>query len=131
MNTREIGRHYEEAAAAYLENEGIRIIDRNVTCGKLGEIDLIGIDPDMPAVVVPGVDEALGGEEAGTIVFFEVKYRKSDASGYPEEAVDLRKQKKIRRCAQYYLAYRPGKMYVRFDVIAVQGEEIRWYKDAF
>ena len=33
MNTRKIGQHYEEVAAAYLANEGIRIIDRNVTCG--------------------------------------------------------------------------------------------------
>lgn len=131
MNTREIGTHYEEAAAAYLENEGIKIIDRNVTCGKLGEIDLIGIDSNVPSVFATEGTGTESGEEAGILVFFEVKYRKNAASGHPEEAVDLKKQEKIRRCAQYYLAYRKNKMYVRFDVIAIQGEEITWYKNAF
>ena len=114
MNTRQIGTHFEEAAAAYLENEGIKIIDRNVTCGKIGEIDIIGSD-----------------EETQTLIFFEVKYRKDSRTGYPAEAVDIAKQNKIRRCAEYYLAYKPTEKYLRFDVIAIEGEEIRWYKNAF
>ncbi len=114
MNTRQIGTHFEEAAAAYLENEGIKIIDRNVTCGKIGEIDIIGSD-----------------EETQTLIFFEVKYRKNADSGYPAQAVDTAKQRKIRRCAEFYLTYKPTDHFIRFDVIAIEGEKIMWYKNAF
>ncbi len=114
MNTRQIGTHFEEAAIAYLKDEGIDIIDKNVTCGRIGEIDIIGSD-----------------EETQTLIFFEVKYRKDSHTGYPAEAVDAAKQKKIRRCAEYYLAYKPTDNFIRFDVIAIEGEEIRWYKNAF
>ncbi len=131
MNTREIGTHYEEAAIAYLENEGIEIIDRNVTCGKLGEIDIVGIDRSRIEVFATEGTETGSDKDAGTLVFFEVKYRKSAASGHPEDAVDRRKQEKLRKCAQYYLAYKAKDMYIRFDVIAIQGEEINWYKNAF
>ena len=114
MNTREIGKFYEDAAAEYLKNHGIVILDRNVVCGRIGEIDIIGRE-----------------EENNTLIFFEVKYRKNHKVGYPEESVDKRKQGKLRRCAEYYLAYRHTDGYVRFDVIAVEDEEITWYKNAF
>ena len=112
MNTREKGTYYEEAAAAYIEDRGITIVDRNVRCGRIGEIDIIGRDAD-------------------TLIFFEVKYRKDHRHGYPEEAVDRRKQNRLRSCARYYLAYRHMDAYVRFDVIAVEDEQITWYKNAF
>lgn len=119
MNTRKIGQHYEEVAAAYLANEGIRIIDRNVTCGRIGEIDIIGVQPSEK------------NDEPETLIFFEVKYRKSASYGYPVQAVDLKKQTKLRRCAEYYLAYKKNDSYIRFDVIAMEGEKITWYKNAF
>ncbi len=114
MNTRKIGRFYEDAVAEYLKNNGITIVDRNVTCGRIGEIDIIGRE-----------------EETKTLIFFEIKYRKNHKVGYPEESVGGRKQGKIRRCAEYYLAFRHTDYYVRFDVIAVEDEEITWYKNAF
>ncbi len=115
LNTREVGTHYEDAAIAYLKDKGVQIIDRNVTCGRFGEIDIIGCTSDA----------------GKTLVFFEVKYRKDDRHGNPEEAVDINKQNKIRKCAEYYLAYKSSDSYVRFDIIAIQGEEITWYKNAF
>ncbi len=114
MNTRRTGDHYEEAVAAYLTAQGIRIVERNVVCAKIGEIDMIGVD-----------------EDADALVFIEVKYRKNHNAGYPAEAVDQKKVQKIRRCAQYYLAGKPTDRYIRFDVVAVEGEEIAWYKNAF
>ncbi len=131
MNTRDIGTHFEEAAVSYLEDNGIRIIDRNVRCGRIGEIDLIGIDrsPVMPDADMNEGDSDIGSDR--TLVFFEVKYRKSGDFGDPVSAVDHRKQAKIRKCAQYYLSYRPTGDYIRFDVIAIRGEEITWYKNAF
>jgi len=117
LNTRQIGTYYEDAAVAYLQNEKVEIIDRNVRCGRIGEIDLIGIDR---------------GESYGeTLVFFEIKYRKDNSHGEPLEAVDIKKQRTIRRCAQWYIAFKNEKRFMRFDVISICGEKITWLKNAF
>ena len=44
MNKRRLGGYYEDAAGDYLVKNGLTILDKNVRCGRLGEIDLIGID---------------------------------------------------------------------------------------
>ena len=113
MNKREQGSHYETMAAEYLKNKGYEIILQNFF-SKNGEIDIIAKDTD-------------------TLVFCEVKYRSNARYGLPEEAVDYRKQDKIRKTAAYYL-YRnnfPVETRVRFDVIAVLGEKITHIEDAF
>ncbi len=133
MNTRQIGTHFEEAAIEYLKNEGIEIVGKNVTCGRIGEIDIIGIEDTGHNGRVSASEgrENVSDEETQTLIFFEVKYRKSSKMGYPAEAVDAAKRRKILKCAEYYLAYKPTKRYVRFDVIAIKDEEITWYKNAF
>ena len=113
MNKREQGSHYETMAAEYLKNKGYEIILQNFF-SKNGEIDIIAKYTD-------------------TLVFCEVKYRSNTRYGLPEEAVDYRKQDKIRKTAAYYL-YRnnfPVETRVRFDVIAVLGEKITHIEDAF
>ncbi len=133
MNKRQIGTHFEEAAISFLENAGIKIVDRNVTCGKIGEIDIIGIEDtgiNDPVRSSEGRDH-VSDEETQTLIFFEVKYRKDASRGFPAEAVDKAKQKRLRRCAEYYTAYRPSDRYIRFDVIAIEGEKITWYRNAF
>ena len=113
MNKREQGSHYETMAAEYLKNKGYEIISQNFF-SKNGEIDIIAKDTD-------------------TLVFCEVKYRSNTRYGLPEEAVDYRKQDKIRKTAAYYL-YRnnfPVETRVRFDVIAVLGGKITHIEDAF
>lgn len=67
------------------------------------------------------------------LVFVEVKYRSTNESGLPEEAVDLRKQRQISRVAAWYLTEKDLDIYTpcRFDVVAIEGEEIRLYQDAF
>ncbi len=113
-NKRKIGGRYEDLAAAYLREQGYEILERNYR-DRLGEIDVIA-------------------REAGYLVFVEVKYRKDQRSGYPEEAVFGRKQQKIRHTASYYL-YRHGygeETPCRFDVVSITGEEkILLIKDAF
>ena len=113
MNKREIGAAYEEAAAVFLEKNGVRILERNFRC-RQGEIDLIGRDGEY-------------------LVFFEVKYRKNADAGLPAEAVGTPKQRRICRTAKYYL-YRKHygeSVPVRFDVIAVCAERVNWYQNAF
>ncbi|MCR5418581.1 MAG: YraN family protein [Lachnospiraceae bacterium] len=113
MNKRSIGTGCEKLAGAYLSSRGVRIVAQNFRV-RQGEIDLIGYD----------------GE---TLVFFEVKYRKSANRGLPQEAVDYRKQAQIVKVAAYYRnRYRiPEDAPQRFDVIAILGEKTEWIKNAF
>jgi putative endonuclease len=112
-NRRIIGSRYEEAAAAFLKDQGYEIVERNYR-DRQGEIDLIARDGPY-------------------LVFVEVKYRKDTGTGYPEEAVHGGKQKKIRRTASYYM-YSRGlgeETPCRFDVVAITGSEIRVIRNAF
>ncbi|MCM1050025.1 MAG: YraN family protein [Clostridiales bacterium] len=114
MNTRKIGANKEEVACRYLEENGIRIKQRNFRC-RSGEIDVIGYDGEY-------------------LVFFEVKYRKSGSDkGSALEAVGFAKQKKICRVADYYrMIHRcPADTPIRFDVVAIDGDDIQWVKNAF
>ena len=112
-NRRKIGTAQEEKAAEYLSSRGYRILERNFRC-KLGEIDLIA-------------------EESCVLVFLEVKYRKSGRYGNPAEAVTPAKQKTICRVADFYrMSGRIAESQsCRFDVVAILGEEIQVYKNAF
>lgn len=118
INRRSQGQQLETLAAAFLEEHGVRITDRNFHDGRAGEIDLIGYD-------------------GRTLVFFEVKYRRSTASGTPEEAVTLRKQQTISRAALFYLyLHHRTEEPVRFDVVAMTQQapgqvHVRWIRDAF
>ena len=113
MNCAGVGRAYEEKASVFLEKNGFRILEKNFRC-RQGEIDLIGI-------------------HEGCLVFVEVKYRKNRRSGMPEEAVGAAKQMKICRVSDYFRIKRRnyGGMQIRYDVIAITDEEIRWHKNAF
>lgn len=113
MNTRKKGTEYEQVAAGYLQRQGVNILEYNYR-NRRGEIDLIGRDGEYT-------------------VFFEVKYRRNDRKGAPAEAVNFAKQKTICRVADYYrMTHGMGEFSaVRYDVIAIEGETITWYKNAF
>ncbi len=113
MNKREIGKAYEQTAAAYLKDNGFRILERNFRC-RQGEVDIIGIHQEC-------------------LVFVEVKYRKNQRTGSPEEAVNYQKQIRICRTSDYYRTIHPryGSRQVRYDVVAICGEHLRWYQNAF
>ncbi len=104
-------------AAEELTRQGYRIIERNFRC-RYGEIDLIA-------------------EDANDLIFIEVKTRRGDAYGLPEEAVTQRKQQKIVQVATYYLdLHACSERSWRIDVVAVQlssnghFEEIRVHQHA-
>ena len=106
MNKREVGTGYEKEACAYLRREGYDIITVNYR-KKIGEIDVIARD-------------------GCTLVFVEVKYRKSMAQGGAFYAIGPKKQQTIRRVAQWYLAEKriPQGTQCRFDAVLIDGEEI-------
>jgi putative endonuclease len=97
---RQLGEAGEDLAAAALKKQGYKILERNYTC-TLGEIDLIA-------------------RQGKTLVFIEVKTRRSERFGAPQEAVSPAKQARLRRLAAYYLKQkRLGEVAVRFDVVAI------------
>ena len=110
---REIGSFYEQKAAEYLQKKGYRILKQNFY-SRFGEIDLIARD-------------------GGYLVFVEVRYRTNGRGGHPLETVDIKKQGRIRRSAQFYLL-RHGfseNTPCRFDMVGILGEEIIHLENAF
>ena len=114
INKRELGARYEIRTADYLQHQGYTILERNFHC-HLGEIDLIA-------------------RRGRTIAFVEVKYRAGRDYGFPEEAVDFRKQRRIMRVAQYYILTHPwaSELDGRYDVAAYQADDsLVYYEGAF
>jgi len=100
MDNINIGKIGEEEASKYLKAKGYRIRERNYRT-PLGEIDIIS-------------------EYMNNIIFVEVKTRSSDKFGYPGEAVNIIKQKKIIKNALNYLTkYHLWQINSRFDVILI------------
>jgi putative endonuclease len=96
----ELGRLGEDLAADLMERSGYLVLERNFRC-KAGEIDLVCTDGEV-------------------LVFCEVKTRRTDRWGDPCEAVDYRKQARLRRLAvEWMQERRPGSVQVRFDVVSV------------
>ena len=112
-NKRAVGSLHEEQAAAYLKSRGLRIVEANYRC-RTGEIDLIARDGEY-------------------LVFVEVKYRRTSVSGEALCAVDGAKQRIISKTAKHYLTMRRKNLDLpcRFDVVGIDGAEIRWIKNAF
>ncbi|PKN53364.1 MAG: YraN family protein [Deltaproteobacteria bacterium HGW-Deltaproteobacteria-13] len=110
------GKEGEKIAASFLKKNGYRIIETNLRCA-LGEIDIIA-------------------REKSELVFIEVKTRKSAELGYPEQAVGIKKQKKMSQLALWYLQKKNiTNTGARFDVVAItissSGNEIKLIKNAF
>ncbi len=116
-NRKKTGNAGEEAARCYLLKSGYKLLAKNYRT-PLGEIDIIACKDQ-------------------SIVFVEVKTRRSTSYGRPEEAVTSAKRKKISRIAHAYLEARGLSGYnARFDVISViindSGDlSIEHYKNAF
>jgi len=110
------GERGESLAAWYLRQEGYQIIEQNYR-SHLGEIDIIAKDKK-------------------TIVFVEVKSRRSVRFGSPKWAVTPKKQRKISMVALHYLkATRQTDAKARFDVVAITSNrdepQIEIVKNAF
>ncbi|MFO7737506.1 MAG: YraN family protein [Desulfatiglandaceae bacterium] len=112
----ELGRLGEELAYKSIKRRGYKKIIRNYRC-PLGEVDLIAMDGD-------------------TLVFLEIKTRKTQSVGFAKEAVNKRKQRQISKVALAYMkAMNCRDTKARFDVVAVclgKGEpEIELIQNAF
>lgn len=99
MENRLLGRWGETIVAEDMRKRGWRILASGYRC-RFGEIDLIATDGKF-------------------LTFTEVKLRKSSDYGRAAEAVDRRKQSRIRATAQLYLAQHPTDRQPRFDVAEI------------
>ena len=103
------GRQWEEAALAHLRRHGLVLVEANFLC-KGGEIDLIMRDAD-------------------TLVFVEVRQRVSMAHGGAAASITPAKIRRLVCAAQVYLLRFPVTPPCRFDVIAIDGEQIEWLQN--
>ncbi len=104
----------ETVASLLLLAKGYRILGRNVHAAG-GELDVVA-------------------RKSGMLVFAEVKYRRNERFGRPDEFVDERKQGHLKRAALGYMngaGINPEHTSYRFDVIAICGWKIRHIKQAF
>lgn len=112
MDNRQKGWAGEGLAVDYLRENGFRIIAQNWQ-SRLGEIDIIAEDKE-------------------TLVFIEVKTRRTASYGLPQEAVTHYKQKQIIKTA---LGYLKSKRFInrdiRFDVVSILEEKVELIKNAF
>jgi putative endonuclease len=110
------GRLGEEIAVEFLKRNGITIIGNNLRT-PYGEIDVLG-------------------QEGDCLVFCEVKTRRNNQFGFPENSVNLVKQEHIVQAAIAYLQEKDElDRSWRIDVIAVnlfrsKPPKIEWFKNA-
>jgi putative endonuclease len=119
LTTKRVGDAAEDAALEYLHKAGLRLLVRNFkTPGRGGgEVDLIMRASD------------------GTLVFVEVRKRRSSSHGGAAGSVSALKQRRIVFAARHYLARLPSLPPCRFDVVSLEGvgeqQRIDWLKAAF
>lgn len=108
-----LGKWGEDLAAQYLISHGYTILAHNART-SYGEIDLVASYTDPHTVLDNAVADPV-------VVFVEVKTRSSTSYGFPEAAINPRKQEHILAAAQAYLQENPdlGGDW-RVDVIAIQ-----------
>ncbi len=114
-DARRRGASIEDAAARWLSERGLVLVDRNQHA-KGGELDLIMREGDV-------------------LVFVEVKHRADHRHGHPLESVTATKRRRLIKAARFYLMRKRLSCPCRFDVVAVTGSppdlEFLWVPAAF
>jgi len=105
----------EDLALQYLQERGLRLVERNYrTTGRGGgEIDLVMREAD------------------GTLVFVEVRARAETSHGGAGASIGAFKQRRIVFAARRYLLRWPSPPPCRFDVMLQEGGKLHWLRAAF
>jgi putative endonuclease len=112
MPRREVGVAGEDLAAAWYEARGYQVLDRNWRC-RTGELDLVL-------------------RHGRTVVFCEVKHRRTASHGTPGEAITYEKKQRVRHLAARWLEdAKPRPAEIRFDVVAVLDGDVEVLEGAF
>lgn len=113
-NTGNTGAIAEQLAAAFLQRQGLKLVETNYRC-RFGEIDLVCND-------------------RGTLVFVEVRLRGNEAFGGAAASITAGKQHKLVLTARHYLQRLRAAPACRFDVVLLRGlrdNDIEWIRNAF
>jgi len=103
----------EQLAATFLQRHGLKITHRNYRC-RFGEIDLIA-------------------QDGKSLVFIEVRSRRSEDFGGAAASITQDKRDKLLRTARHFLAQTRSAAPCRFDAVLIHGEppRLEWIKNAF
>jgi len=112
------GEAAEDLALRWLLRRGLTLVQRNYRVARGpgargGEIDLILRDAE------------------GTLLFVEVRARATSAHGGAAASVTARKQRSLRFAAQHFLLRYNTLPACRFDVLAIDGDDVQWLQGAF
>ncbi len=116
LANKELGDWGEQIAVDYLTDHNVKIVGRNIRT-NYGEIDVLG-------------------QKDGILIFFEVKTRRTDNFGNPEDAVNYIKQEHMKNSAlEFIQSNLDMEIDWRIDVIAIYvGKRnkfhIRWFTNA-
>jgi putative endonuclease len=115
LTTKQKGDAAEDRALRHLQAQGLTLVQRNYrTPGRGGgEIDLIVRDID------------------GTLVFVEVRHRAGQSHGGALASITPLKLRRLVFAARYFLLKLHPTPPCRFDVVALEGQDLYWYKAAF
>jgi putative endonuclease len=116
--TKDAGDAAEALALRHLARQGLTLVTRNYRVARGphargGEVDLIMRDAD------------------GTLVFVEVRVRGDRDHGGAAASVTGAKQRKVIYAAQHFLLGLPALPPCRFDVVAIDGDQVEWLPAAF
>lgn len=104
------GQEAEELAAGYLEEQGLKIIQRNYR-DRWAEIDIIARDKQV-------------------IHFIEVKFRQSDLAGTGLDYITTGKIRRLKNAAAMWVGkHYPGEAY-QIDIISIDGTQITYLPNA-
>jgi putative endonuclease len=117
-HTKARGDAAEDRALAWLQQQGLELVRRNYRVARGphargGEVDLVMRERD------------------GTLVFVEVRQRRSAAHGGAAASVGAGKQRRVVFASQHYLQRLASPPPCRFDVVAIDGDSLQWLRAAF
>ena len=107
-STTQSGRSAEDRALAYLRAQGLVLLKRNFR-SRRGEIDLVMRD-------------------GATLVFVEVRQRRSARFGGAAASINAIKRARLWRSAEVYLLRFKHPPPCRFDAVCIDGESLRWLR---
>ncbi|MGN7983483.1 YraN family protein [Burkholderia sp. 22313] len=110
--SRSVGATFEQRARQFLERRGLAFVAANVTM-RGGELDLVMRTPD------------------GTLVFVEVRARRSTRHGGAAASIGWRKRRRLVAAALQFWARHGAGAACRFDVVAFEAGRLEWLHDAF
>ncbi|WP_193759843.1 YraN family protein [Burkholderia sp. USMB20] len=110
--SRSVGATFEQRARQFLERRGLAFVAANVTM-RGGELDLVMRTPD------------------GTLVFVEVRARRSTRHGGAAASIGWRKRRRLVAAALHFWVRHGAGAACRFDVVAFEAGRLEWLRDAF